>query len=742
MNRLCVIAVTLLLVHGFAWGEPDQPLHHLKEKFPKIVFTKHFDLGGSHYAYTEAVSDGVAERNYRPGSALCLLELGGDGDYHERTLLADPTGVIRDPDVSFDGKKIVFAWKKSDREDDYHLYDYDVATGAVRQLTFGLGYADYEPCVLPDGSIIFNSTRCIQIVDCWWTEVSNLYWCDADGKYLRRLSFDQVHTNYPTLLEDGRVIYTRWDYNDRGQIFPQGLFQMNADGTAQTEMYGNNSWFPTTILHARGIPGTSKIISIFTGHHTYQRGKLGILDPAQGRQENTGARLIAPIRETKAERIDAYGQDGEQFAHPYPINEREFIVSYRPTPEGPFGIYWFDIDGNRKRLAFDKTISSSQPVPLAARTPFPKRANTVDWASNFGTYTMQDVYIGPGLEGVERGTAKTLRVIALDFRSVGIGENGNSGPSGGALVSTPIAIGQGTWDVKIPLGDAEIYADGSASFKVPARTPLYFQVLDENGHCIQTMRSWSTLQPGEHFSCIGCHEDKNEVVQATTTTLAVRRGPQELKPFYGPPRGFSFPNEIQPILDKHCTQCHQNDDAKPTFALEGNRRSEPAASTDKPFSLRGDAVLDPRAKRNWSTSYVNLTAARREPRQNRRPEELPLSGSQNRIVNWVNVQEAPPMLPPYQAGAARSALPRMLDPNLAPNGRTHNDVTLTREELDKLACWIDLLVPFCGDYFEANTWNDADLKKYEYFEKKRRDMQELDRKNTLLLIEHQRRKAP
>ena len=730
--RLIFVFTVLFFVHGFVSGEefhlagtpleePEYRRTALKEKFPKIVFVKHFDLGGSHYAYTEAQSDGQAERNFKPGSALCLLELDDDGEYREKTLLADPNGVIRDPDVSFDGKKIVFACKKSDREDDYHLYDYDVSTGAVRQLTFGLGYADYEPCVLPDGGIVFNSTRCVQIVDCWWTEVSNLYVCDAGGNYLRRLSFDQVHTNCPTLLDDGRIIYTRWDYNDRGQIFPQGLFQMNADGTFQTEMYGNNSWFPTTILHARGIPGTGKIVAIFTGHHTYQHGKLGILDPSKGRQENTGAQLIAPIRETKAERIDRYGQEGEQFAYPYPINDREFIVSYRPGSKGPFGIYWFDIDGNRKRLAFDASISSSQPVPLAVRVPFPQRVSPVDLTTDFGTYTIQDVYLGPGLEGIERGQAKKLRVIALDFRSVGIGQNGNGGPAGGALVSTPIAIGQGTWDVKIPLGDAEIYADGSASFKVPARTPLYFQVLDGNGHAIQTMRSWSTLQPGEHFSCIGCHEDKNTTAQSPRTTLAMNRGPQDLKPFYGPPRGFSFPKEIQPILDKHCIECHQNGDRKSDFAVPAK-----LDSVEKPFSLKGDVVYDLTAKRYWSESYLTLVAANRE--------KPPFPGRQNRIVNWINVQESPPMLPPYNAGAAKSELLKMFDPNFTPDGKTHNDVNLSREELDKLAFWIDMLVPYCGDYFEANAWNDAELKKYEYYEKKRRDMQELDKQNTLRLI--------
>ncbi|MGL4595792.1 MAG: hypothetical protein ACRCUY_13805, partial [Thermoguttaceae bacterium] len=601
----------------------DERLVNLKSEFPKIVFVKHFDLGGSHYAYTEAQSDAQAERNFVPGSALCILELKTEketnvgaqeskfGEYVERTLLEDKNGVIRDPAISFDGKIIVFSWKKSDRLDDYHLYDYNMETGQVRQLTFGLGYADVEPCLLPNCDIIFGSTRCVQIVDCWWTEVSNLYRCDKDGNQIRRLSYDQVHSNFPTLLEDGRVIYTRWDYNDRGQIFPQALFQTNADGTAQTELYGNNSWFPTTLLHSRGIPASGgKIVSIFSGHHNRQYGKLGIIDPSKGRQENQGTQLIAPIRETKADRIDAWGQNGDRFAYPFPINDREFLVSYnseflRPLPDNasdeekkrhqnqhttrtPFGIYWFDADGNRELLFYDASISSHQPIPLIAREFIPIRELTSnlldhsDWQevlttpdSPVGTYMMQDVYFGPGLEGIERGKAKTLRVIALDFRSVGIGANTNHGPSGGALVSTPIAISHGCWDVKIPLGDAPIYEDGSASFQVPTQTPLYFQVLDENGLCIQTMRSWSTLQQGENFSCFGCHEDKNVTFQQNRVTTAMREGPKPLKPFYGKPRGFSFAKEIQPILDEHCIKCHKNNEKAPPFRNQSFAKGKP-----------------------------------------------------------------------------------------------------------------------------------------------------------------------
>ncbi len=264
-----------------------------RERIQRIVFTKHFDMGGSHYAYTDAVSDEdtlnpngtVKEFNFQGGSGLCLLEIGEDCRVTETTLLRDEDGVFRDPDVAYDGRRILFSWKKSAREDDYHLYEMDFETRAVRQLTFGLGFADYEGIYLPNGDIMFSSTRCVQNVDCWHVSVSNMYLMDRDGKYLRRIGFDQVHTNYPQVHPtSGLVTYTRWEYNDRGQIYPQPLFRMYPNGAQQTEYYGNNSYFPTTILHARGIPGTGKVLAVLSGHHTHQRGKLAIIDPARGRQ--------------------------------------------------------------------------------------------------------------------------------------------------------------------------------------------------------------------------------------------------------------------------------------------------------------------------------------------------------------------------------------------------------------------------------------------------------------------------
>lgn len=736
-----------------------QRLETVRSLAPRFVFTKHRTIRPSFFAYTEGQSDAQNERHFIPGAELCLWEMDGTTN-KVRTLVADPKGAIRDPAVSWDGTKVVFAWKKSLDGDDYHLYELEVASGNIRQITSGLGFADYEPAFLPNGDLIFASTRCVQIVDCWWTEVSNLYRCDADGRHLRRLAFDQVHSVFPQVMSDGRVTYTRWDYNDRGQIYPQPLFQMNPDGTGQTEFYGNNSWFPTTIAHARGIPNSQKVLAILCGHHSTQAGKLAIIDPAKGRQENSGVQLVAPARETKAERIDSYGQEGELFQYPYPLTEREYLVTFAPlgwdhqarknrrAGDAAFAIYWMDRDGRRELLASDPRVPCQQAVPLIARTPPPLRPERTAPGQTNGTYYVQDIYAGPSLAGVQRGTIKKLRVVALDFRPAGVGNNGSGGPGGGALISTPIAVGNGSWDVKTVLGDAQVQSDGSAFFTVPARTPVYFQALDEKGRAVQTMRSWSTLQPGENQSCVGCHEHKNLAppTDGYRGTLALKAGPQTLEPFYGPTRGFSFVKEIQPILDRHCVGCHSDKNQRmdlkripralhrerdpdwgaalasfPTSAKAAAPESPVIESTNRSaFSLRSDETIDRVAKRRWSDAYLNLTQSR--PADNDWDRGSFTGQYDGRIVNWIGTQSIPAPLPPYTAGSTRSALLPLLEDG-------HGGVRLSREELEKIACWIDLFVPYCGDYTEAAEWTAAEQAKYQRYADKRARMDELERRN-------------
>lgn len=729
-QRHASLVAWLTLYHQVAEARRAARLQTLLREVPTVVFTRRRTIRPSFFAYTEGQSDAQHERHFLPGAALCVLEMHGLYG-RVRTLLADDQGVIRDPEVSYDGRKILFAWKKHLNDDDYHLYEMTLPDGKIRQLTFGGGHADYEPAYLPNGDIVFSSTRCVQTVDCWWTEVSNLYTCDADGQFIRRLGVDQVHTVFPTVTEDGRVLYTRWDYNDRGQIFPQALFQMNPDGTGQMEYYGNNSWFPTTIAHARHIPGTQKVLAILCGHHSPQTGKLAIIDPARGRQENAGVTLIAPERETRAERIDAYGQSGELFQYPYPLNENEYLVSYAPLgwahdhgrSDAHFSLYYMDRAGRREWLAGDARVASQHPVPLRPR-PAPRvRPSQVDYRKTNAVFYMQDVYLGPGLAGVPRGTVRELRVVALEFRAAGIGHNNSGGPAGGALISTPIAIGNGSWDVKRVLGHARVYPDGSAAFQVPARTPVYFQALDVRGHAVQTMRSWSTLQPGEVASCVGCHEHKNSAPPVTRPTMAQRSGPQELTPFYGPARGFSFTREIQPILDRHCIGCHHRREEMMPGAQwrEGGVVTRTAGHTStNAFSLLGLPVTDAVARRHWSEAYLNLTQSFRE-RAGNQPGPF-LGRPTGPLVSWISSQSVPSMLPPYSAGAARSQLLHLLE-------QGHYGVRLPREAMDKLACWMDLLVPFAGDYYEANAWTPEERAKYDRYQEKRRRLEEEERNN-------------
>jgi hypothetical protein len=387
-----------------------------------------------------------------------------------------------------------------------------------------------------------------------------------------------------------------------------------------------------------------------------------------------------------------------------------------------------DKDGRRELLANDPRISCNQPVPLAAR-PVPHiLPNLVDYRQKEGQYYMQDIYVGPGLAGVPRGTVKKLRVVALDYRAAGIGNNENRGPAGEAMVSTPVSIGNGSWDPKIVLGEAKVHDDGSAFFAVPARTPVYFQAIDEKGHAIQTMRSWTTLQPGEFSSCVGCHESKNSAPPVrASVSLALKAGVESLDGFYGPPRGFSFPKELQPILNRHCISCHKEPTPETALPLAAKPQA-PGTLGDTAFSLLETEVLDPSAKRKWSRAYLTLTSSHRESGFDRTNSFR--GDPQNAIVNWTSAQSEPPMQSPYYAGAAKSRLIAMLQ-------QGHGEVKLSREETDKIACWIDLLVPYCGDYLEANAWSEAELEKYAHFQAKRKRMEEIERQNIEELIRSQ-----
>ena len=745
-------------------------LEALRQRADQFIYVKHGIFGcrqglvGKYDLPDEQVRDYTL--GFKPGGQLCLGTVRQDGTIQHEVLLEKPAGAICYPTLSWDARTLVFSMRDNFESDSYYLYTLDMATRRVRQITFPivkdgrpLPVADCEPAFLPDGRIVFTSTRDVHISDCWHRAGGNIYCCDVDGGSLRRLTFDQLMSNNPQVLDDGRIVFTRWEYNDRNALFGHPLICMNPDGTAQTVFYGNYSMFPAAIIHAHGIPGSTKSLAIVAGHHSVYKGKLGLIDRSRGLWGGKGIEFVHtklngdrgresadfiqpeppdPSRPHLDFKIDVFGQFGPQYAHPYAFDEDHYLCSFCPEgylpPFGPFrpplGLYYMRPDGERELLAFDDWQSTGQALPVRARSRPPVRASLVRPQDNDGVYTIQDVYQGPGLAGIARGTAKRLRVVALEYRVARMGYGQNGGECETGLCQTPISLNSGSWDVKHVLGEVGIEADGSCSFAVPARTPVYFQVLDDKGYTIQTMRSWSTLQSGEHFSCIGCHENKLEAgpreMPAGNTTLALSKPVQKLQPLAGkehplirrlasqswrdsvenylgvnaprsldpnaPVDGFSYVQEIQPIFDRHCVSCHNESQLEKSKLSLTGEVARPAS-----IKLIGAGQVDP--KRAYTQSYVTITTSG--------------NPDQNPWMTWLKPRSRTGPLPPYHTGACQSKIMDCFEP-------AHYGVQVSDNEKRTFACWLDLLVPFCGSYTQHNTWTDAEKAEYSYFQEKRR----------------------
>lgn len=777
--------------------------HRLKvfDRHPhEFVYAKHFVFGDCQamFAMTDHLTDAVFREcgpDYRIGSQLCKMTIHGDGTVSTEVLLDCPNGVVRDPCVSFDGSAVAFSMRRTgqDGDDDFHLFLINLTDRGVRQITSGAGTADMEPEWLPNGDLLFTSTRCVFSAPCWWSSVCNLYTCDDNGRYIRRLAVDHGHTVFPHVMEDGRIIYTRWEYSDRTAGYLHSLFVMNPDGTGQTEFYGNNSQFPAALLHARGVPNSAKVIAIAGAHHIDQRGKLIMIDRNAGMQAGVGVKLLAPERDYPYRESMGTGgnivhdTEGDQFQYPYPLDEDNYVVSYSPEG-GPvrglkgikdgkagspaFGIYWMHRSGQRELLIYDPVISAGQQVPLVRAKPAIHPNSIADEHKNTGRFYVQNVYHGPGLQGVAPGTVKRIRVVGLDYRAKGTVALGLH-PWGGHQTS-PCAINNGSYDVKHVLGTVDVDEDGSCCFDCPSRVPVYFQMLDERGRMIQNMRSWTMVLPGETSACLGCHEEKRNTYQDRhPVTLALKRAPQQIKPFFARgdepvqemerflsdsekramqylgtnapqgmdvPRGFSYTREVQPIWDEHCIHCHagaKNPQKKAVpLSLLGDYRpitnAEIYGRTKWRLTRRiyGESTKG-HPGRAFSESYLNLTdfgynakipsagkggkAIARDDRTYLayfggkgenvpNPDELGYCADEyagKGLINWLHVSSACAMLPPYAYGSTSSPLMDYLEPS-------HYGVQLTREEKERVACWIDLNVPFAGSWMELNYWDKLD----------------------------------
>ena len=574
------------------------------------------------------------------------------------TTLYRPEGgrFVGDVDLHFDADRLLFSTTVAGGR--WRIFEAGTNGAAPRQLPLidEPDVDNYDACYLPDGRVIFTSTAPFTGVPCvrGSAHVANLYLREADGR-IRRLTVEQDHDWCPTVMADGRVMYLRWEYTDLPHAFSRILFHMNPDGTGQMEHYGSNSYWPGSMFYARPLPGApSRFVAIVGGHHELPRmGDLVVFDVARGRFEAEGAVQRIPGRGRPVEPIALdlpVAQTWPKFLHPFPLDDKHFLVSCQPSPGAPWGIWLADVFDNLVPIRELPGYALLEPVPLRAVPRPPVITDRVDTNRTDAEVMLADVYAGPGLRGIARGTIKALRIFSYDFAYQGMG-------------GEPDAPGlDGPWDVKRILGTVPVEADGSARFLVPAYTPVSVQPLDADGQALQLMRSWFTAMPGETLSCVGCHEPQNTASPARTT-LAGAHAPVPIQPWHGPPRGFDFRREVQPVLDRWCVGCHDG-----TPRPDG--RSIPNLTDRPPVPAQDNKNAYNLASR-FTPSYHAL----------------------RRLVRTPTRESDMHLPPPGEFHADTTRLVQMLR-------KGHHGVALDAEAWDRLITWIDLGAPAHG------TWTD------------------------------------
>jgi hypothetical protein len=582
----------------------------LLREFDTLLFTKRVPGSFNH------MSDQYYGWWSKPGGGIYLLRgLATDSptEHCLTTAFTEPGSFLR-PTLSYDGTKILFAWcrhypqlaaevdklNKANVPEDafFHLFEMNVDGSGLHQLTRGK-YDDFDGRYLPDGRIVFLSTRRGQALQAGRASaartlaradepdsyvrcgggperpvaVYTLHTMNADGSDLVAISPFEMFEWTPEIGHDGSILYSRWDYIDRDNMPYMGLWAINPDGGNARLVYGNYTHAPHCAFEPRPVPASHKIVFTASAHHAQTMGSLVLLDPEVGLEGKDPITRLTP--EVSFPEIEGWPKTS--YANPWPLSERFHLVAWgaegylvqgKPgwdrwhavqRPRNGMALYLYDAaTRTRELLWLDEEIACGDPIPLRPRERPPVVASQLaEQPPAEGRFLLADVY--QGLPGVPRDQIKSLRLVAVPAKT----HPTMNFPSLGVTADDP---------GKCVLGTVPVEADGSAYFRVPAGVIVFFQALDEAGVTVQTMRSATHVQPGQTLSCIGCHEHRHQA-PATRPALAGLREPSPLTP--GPEGSWPlrFDHLVQPVLDQKCAGCHH---PAATNAVAGKLNLSPA----------------------------------------------------------------------------------------------------------------------------------------------------------------------
>ena len=663
--------------------------------FEELLFVKRHWPQGNHQC-----GHRVGENQTAGADLMILKGLSPDGEIRGLLppQLAAKCGIGR-PDLSHDAQRIVFPlawpcvpptpypWGAGHRHYDpknptdctwyhggacqpYDIFEMNVDGSNLRNLTNNPEFEDSEPCWLPDGRILFTSTRGGRFVQCGdWSPVFGLHVMNGDGTDVHAITQPQDTEFYPSLLEDGRILFTRWDYVMKPYNTMQELWAINPDGTRAQKIYGD--WYqfsrgPIAMQEARQIPGTRSLTAVGCAHHNSGVGPLLTVNTSLNRHGPEGMKLLTPeipypeISGMRDERKDPNYQDLNQvparsgwFTSPWPLSDRLFLCVfsyYADNLNDSYGIYLMTDFGFKELVLRLEGTSCYCPIPLKSRPKPPVIADHERLPAGTPAFlVLQDVY--QGLPGVARGTVRWLRVCETypKLRHTNP-HRADAGISSG-------------WDFRGVLGYVPVAKDGSASFEVPSDRMIFLSAVDENFQEIQRMRNYVTLRPGEVQGCVGCHENPLDASPVSRQTQGPRAPEKIQPPAYGA-GPMQFERVIQPILNAKCIGCHDGSQGEMVPDLRGGKRI-PAGTIGDPDEGPQHRVTTAFAALVPHVSYYQLTS----------------NGG------FKTFQ------PPHSMGSGVSALTKRLTD-------TQCGKALTPEERRAFCDWIDCNAPYYGSYDE------------------------------------------
>ena len=526
----------------------------------------------------------------RPDEArLCMLAPARpDGELTDLTSKHFASAI--QPDLSYDGKKVIFTAKRTkSRTEKWNIYEMNVDGTGLRQLTKDMADC-IDPCYLPGDKIVYSSAK-PGFRDEYDRDFAKLlFTANADGSDAQQITFNVSSDTATIVLNDGRLLFTTWQHHGNHQsvagVFAFGV--CNPDGTIFMPFYGNHRGqgnntksYPQQLTDGRVVYVDS------AGHRHYNAGglsSLGMENPFRTRKVLTPGQVY-----------NGNNMAG-RYASPYPLPDGGMICSFSPgRATGPLredlsedprlGIYHFNFSTGRPgKLIFDDPHAQDyDALAIYERTPPPVIPSMVLRGKKTGVFLCTNAYLSdrpmqnkrvvvgemppakPGeikavrvVEGfgIKDFNPKTRRLFILDILQMSFGSSKNGGNN---------------FEQKRILGYAPVEPDGSFHIEVPADTIINLQTLDENDMAIETQLSWVWARPGERRLCVGCHEGRDTALP-NTDCMAMYKKPHFVAPPEKERRTVDFRRDLMPIINKTCAtpSCHDSKAAAGGLDLGGD----------------------------------------------------------------------------------------------------------------------------------------------------------------------------